>query len=108
IHAQRHDPCNECKVDQRGVRRQRAGVMPMRRLKARWKAASDWYPTAAATAAVDTDGFLNSRAAKVIRTSVNRSLAERPNVSWKCRARVARDIWERRASSDSVQARAGS
>src|ERR687891_883390 len=36
-----------------------AGVTPMWLLKARWKAASDWYPTASATAPVESEDFLN-------------------------------------------------
>jgi len=76
-------------------------------LKARWNAASDWYPTASATAPVERDESLNSFAASVIRMSVKRSLADLPSFSWNCRASVARDILQRRARSGSDHARAG-
>lgn len=52
-------------------------------LKARWKAASDWYRTASATSPVERDD-LNSSAASVIRISVRRSEADRPSFSQNC------------------------
>ncbi|MNN22919.1 hypothetical protein D3C81_1363000 [compost metagenome] len=53
-------------------------------------------------------GFLSALAARLIRISVSRSLADRPRLDWKCRMNVARDMLHSSASSARFQGRAGS